>query len=282
MSRLIFVTTHSGYELVGLAKKKSGARIEGRSIIVSAGQEKVIVIDELLSIGEKPLEVKLMARIIKEHVSRNKDSEFFCAIHDKQRMAEMKRLLPGVKHLAHLLHTPGEPLYEKIKSLLKDDANMATRVDGVCSLISKRPAVSRIASIKHRIGHILLPLDIDIQGLIESDKSNAGAFDYFNSIKKILINSGSVCEDIEKILKLEKSFCKDPKEICKMLKKGKSTIRKISTISRTIDTKKASGDSPEKLKRFVGFLKKDAKSGSNKFHDWFKEIIGVVDRCYGD
>ena len=280
MSRLVFITTHSGYELVGLAKKKSGARIKGPTIIFRAGKVKVIVIDELFSSDEKPLEVRLMAGIINEHVSKNKGCECFCAIHDKQRMEEIKKLLLGIKHVSHLMHTPGEPLYEKIKGLLKDDVDMAVKCESVCSLIGKRPAVSQIASIKHRIGHVLLPLDIDIQGLIESAKSDSGALDYFENIKRVLINSGSVCENIEKILKLENGSCKNTKEISKMLKKGKTIIREMGKISGTVDTGQVLCDSSGQLKKFIGFLKKDAKSGSNKFHDWFAEIMVAVDRCY--
>jgi len=133
---------------------------------------------------------------------------------------------------------------------------------------------------KHQIGHLLLSLDIDIQGLIEFNNSNPGSLIYFKDVKKRLMACLVAYAAIEEILKPGNGFSKKTKGIREILKSGKNIFGVISGLSGGIDVKLASGSSRKKIQGLIGFLKKDVKNGSNKFHEWFKIVMGAVDKCY--
>jgi len=281
MNRLIFITSPSncGYRLVQLAKKKRGAKTTRSSSLFRAGNTEVIVIDEQSQNQKNMLGVKKMASIINAHAAKNKGSECYCAIHGETRMEELKSLLK-TQNIAHLQHTPGELLYDQILGLLEHDQAVPERLDAICSLINKKPIVSRVVGIKHKIGHFLLPLDINIQGLIESGNSGQGALVYFKDIKQSLLDGVTACANIEKILQAENGYSINTKEMNKVVKSGESLLKKMSQISATIDTKRASNNTHKRLMNFIGFIKKDAKSGSNKFHEWFRDLMAAVDKYY--
>jgi hypothetical protein len=74
-------------------------------------------------------------------------------------------------HNCLLKHTEESEAFETIKSLLglrKNNNPAASRkFDELCEIIRKKAVILNFSLLKHRIAHLFLPLDIDLQGIEE-------------------------------------------------------------------------------------------------------------------
>lgn len=131
---------------------------------------------------------------------KSNDGAFFIAAHTgtHKKLAEPGAIKKDDIYLSYLSHTTTDKkfsdLFEAVDNFIKSPG--AESFDKVCEQVKKKVELNVVYSLKHRLTKILLPIQIDLQGLKETGYDE----DYFEEIVSDYKKNGErLIEDLKKL-----------------------------------------------------------------------------------
>lgn len=174
-------------------------------------------------------------------------------------------------------------VFSNLIQKIQNSQSAILEFDKLTELIKKKPLTLRLSNLKHNIAHILLPIDIDIQGLIESgfqqnywkevsDTWKSGqALNALEDVKSMIYNSGKE-NSVENIVQEAKSLVEDNKcikiksaweEVQLILKQTEELLNRIKQLLQQEDS--------NNIKNIQEMLK------DNTFHLRFRDLDSALE-----
>lgn len=215
-------------------------------------------------------------------------TEIYVAAHGGAYNA-FRSLMGGEKELkqvVRLSHEERDQLYKAIKSLIKSPTG-----DNFTKVLEamKPNLVRRLSILKHRIAHLFLPIDIDLQGLMETgfredywkevaDAWRGGkALGTLTEARKLVYGSQGVEDSVKKVVEDAKSSTTDNKKRQEIETKWQQ-VQNILPQSGNLPNNEVN-----QILQDLGCqcgrdqVKQMCSGKSNPFHQWFAQLIGALD-----
>jgi len=186
-------------------------------------------------------------------------------------------------------------MIENLVKLAKQNPNFNKEFDEIWDFFASRPpvevpeAVHRLSILKHRLIHLFLPIDIDLQGLIETGfqqdywdevvKAYEGgkALEALEQARALLYGQGGESDYVEKIVKEVEAKVTDKTKITKINCKWKKLQKYLPPEQNNL---------PNDIKQILQNLgcrdklediRQKCQDRNNPFHQWFDELNKLLD-----
>ncbi|MCM8808134.1 MAG: hypothetical protein NC926_09415 [Candidatus Omnitrophica bacterium] len=267
----------------------------------------------ILFVKENELEKKnaqggiddLLEKILSEWGKGLKKEDIYVAVHAlNDYLKDESKFKDKVAYICDFHHLPKGPDKE-FCDLLIGFLEEKKDVKEICEKIKELAMCERkkISIIKHKIGNIFLPVDIDLQGLVETSFDgeyfkkvleawqNNKQENKLNKAREWIYNSKSGTTQKEKCLEEIKDEAKQTKKD----EKEKEEIENIWGKLKAILPENEKESVEEKLKGLrelynkakeileclnngnIEKLKEICKDGRNPFHEWFSKLCDILD-----
>ena len=141
-----------------------------RALVIRIDQGRKFIWIEENRDEDPTLNKRYLVQIVSQYCFE--DDQINIALH-KGRLVEgelRRGLPPGMSEkisLAEFLHAPGEDrIYDALRRFKEKRAG-DNSFEQLCQAIKKKPPISDLSQLKHRIAHLFLPIDFDLQGIEE-------------------------------------------------------------------------------------------------------------------
>jgi hypothetical protein len=225
-------------------------------------------------------------------------SELYVALHSttmsrlsSQIETEFRNTFPGAQVLVNTFsREKGNDIWRHFSDLMVEVQNRESLFDQVAEAIKKKPTLTqRLSILKHRLAHLFLPIDVDLQGLIETGFRQ----DYWNEVveayrdgravgnlaqaRQLLYGTEGEEDTVEKIV--NEAIRQAPTwegEINEAWQQVQSLLPKNGSLPR--DYKDV-----EQILRDLGCqnkredVKNKCKDRNNPFHQWFVKLNKALD-----
>jgi len=185
----------------------------------------------------------------------------------------------------------GYDMITDLANLAKQNQNFNKQFDKVWDFFSSKPlievseAVRRLSILKHRLIHLFLPIDIDLQGLIETGfqqdywdevvKAYKGgkALETLKQARALLYGQDGESDYVKKIVEEVEAKVTDKTKINCKWKKLQKHLPEQGNLLNDIEQILLSLGCQDKLKD----IQQKCQAQNNPFHQWFDELNRLLD-----
>lgn len=266
MAKCVFVTTteeHFGKYFSMCAGVDIGRNILGQKNICGSG--KLLFIKQAAAINDNRAAIEKIVAM-----------ESQCDVYIAAHAGNVLRAGDTTCVVCDFAHEPGDMVFDSIRNVLAASlADVPAKYETLCEIIKNRPAIKALIRLKHEAAKLFLPVDMDIQAMLLSPQN---AETYFKTVPK-----DSLVVKLDKLMVVVSAYASalNAVEIDEELatasamttNKGKDSQAAIRVFANSWDTMLRDGRyDPKKanLKLTSGEIE--------TFHDWFKRLMGILDR----
>jgi len=252
-----------------------------------------------IMVSERICSQEAIEAFIEQHANQLQiTDELFIAAHYhgvfQRRSIQQLAQRPQI-YVKSLRHQRNDQPYEAIRAFI--DTPTQQTFDDMCREIKKK-LNERLSILKHRIAHLFLPIDIDLQGLMETGFredyweevaeawKGGKALGTLTEARKLVYGSQGVKDSVQKVVEDAKSSaCEEHKnKIDCAWKKVQALLPNANDqgVAEELQSLRRKYEEAKQILQGLGNGDKNAveqkcRNRTNPFHQWFVQLIEALD-----